>query len=421
MPIIGFLLMIIVTALLLKLPICHKGQLNWIDAFFEAASVVSATGSNVVEVAEKFTWVGQLVMMVAMEVGAVGFMMFFSVLFMTTKKKLKLSDTLFLSNEMNTSNYPAIKRKAKKIIQYTLMIEFFGAWLLALRFVPMYGIKEGIWSSLFHAVSAFCNVGCDVFGSQSMVLFKNDIYVNGIFIILMFSGSLGFFVLEDLTRWFCTGKRNRIHVETKLILKVSVLLVIVGSILLKVFDKQLTLIETIFTTITARNTGFYTVEMAGLHEVSQLIITLLMFIGGGPGSNAGGIRVVVFSILILTTLANVKGNDDVVVFYRNINDKMIKRAVTILHIDLLLVFFGLMGLCLTENQSVMDTLFYVVSTFSNTGLTTIDIEQLTVAGKWISIFIMYIGRIAPITFISLFVPMDRKKSGIKYPNMDVML
>lgn len=177
----------------------------------------------------------------------------------------------------------------------------------------------------------------------------------------------------------------------------------------------------LFSVITARNTGFFTIDMTMLHEINQFILTILMFIGGGPGSNAGGIRVMVFSILILTTIANIRGRDDVVVFYKSIPDKTIKKAVTVLHIDLFIVLIGVMGLSITENQSVLDLLFYVVSTFSNTGLSTIDMESLTFAGKCISIFIMYIGRIAPITFVSLFIPTDNKKSGIKYPNMDVML
>ena len=200
MPIIGFLLMILVTALLLKLPICSKINMSFIDAVFESASMVTATGSTVVDISQEFTFVGQLIMLIAMEIGAIGFMIFFSLLFMVSKKKIKLSDTIFLGNEINTNNYTSIKDKAKKITRYTLIIEFFGAWLLSFRLVPMYGWKQGIWYSIFHSISAFCNVGCDIFGSNSLLLFKNDVYMNTILMILMFLGSLGFFVLEDLTR-----------------------------------------------------------------------------------------------------------------------------------------------------------------------------------------------------------------------------
>lgn len=200
MPVIGFLLMIFITALCLKLSICQKNKMSYMDAFFESTSMVTATGSNVVNVPEQFTFVGQLVLLIAMQIGAIGFMLFFSLLFMISKKKLKLSDTIFLGNEINTSNYMSIKDKAKKITRYTIIIEILGAWLLAFRFVPMYGMEKGLWYSIFHSISAFCNVGCDLFGSQGMTFLQNDVYMNLIFMVLMFLGSLGFFVLEDLTR-----------------------------------------------------------------------------------------------------------------------------------------------------------------------------------------------------------------------------
>ena len=337
MPIVGFLLLILIITILLKLPICNKTSLSYIDAIFEATSNVTATGSNVTDVSEQFTFLGQLVILFAMEIGAIGFMLFFSLLFLTSKKKMKLSDALFLSNEINTENYTAIKDKAKKITKYTLVIEFLGSWLLAFRFVPMYGLKTGLWYSIFHSISAFCNVGSDLFGN-SLVSFRNDIYINCIFIILMFLGSLGFFVLEDLVGWFCTGKRSKIHVESKLILTVSCFLVITGTFLIKIFDPQLTVLEAVFSVVTARNAGFYTIDISTLHQMNQFLISLIMFIGGGPGSNAGGIRVVVFAILILTTISNIKNREDVVVFYRSINDKMIKKAIAILNIDLFIVF-----------------------------------------------------------------------------------
>lgn len=421
MPIIGFLGMILVTSLLLRLPICYRTQMSYIDTMFEATSMVTATGSTVVDMAQEFTWFGQVILLFAMEIGAIGFMMFFSLLFMVSKKKIKLSDTIFLGNEINTQNYPSIQGKAKKIIRYTIWIEIFGAWLLALRFVPQYGWKEGMWYSIFHAVSAFCNAGCDILGTNSFMDFSKDIYINIVLGLLMFLGSLGFFVLEDLVAWFCTGKKSKIQIESRLILKVSFWIVILGTILIKILDPHLTVVEAIFSVITARNTGFYTVDMNALQEMNQFLIALIMFIGGGPGSNAGGIRVMVFLIFIVTTIANLKGQEEVVVCYRSISNKVVKRAVAILSIDVWIVFVGMLGISMTEKQSLLDTAFYVVSTFSNTGLSTINLENLTTAGKWISIFIMYIGRIAPITFVSLFVPLDHKKSGIKYPNMDVML
>ncbi len=400
-PIFGFLAMILVTTLLLKLPMCNQQNISYIDAFFEAASMITATGSNVVILPEQFTLMGQFVCLVAMQIGAIGFMLFFSLIFMMSKEKMRLSDSLFLSNEVSTTDFPSVKQKAKKIIRYTFAIEFFGAWLLAFKFVPLYGMGKGLWVSLFHSVSAFCNVGADIIGTDSLAMFRNDIYVNVV--------------------WYCTGRKNKAHTQSKLILEMSISLVVIGAIFVKIFDPELSLLEAIFEVVTARNTGFSTVDISSLHEMNQLLISILMFIGGGPGSNAGGIRVVVFAILIFTTIANLRNHEQVVVHYKNINDKFIRKAVAILMLDSFIVFLGVVGIALSENQGVLETIFYVISSFSNTGLVTFDMETLSVAGKIISVLIMYIGRIAPITFISLFTPMENKRAGIRYPDIDLML
>ena len=421
LPVGMFLVLILVVAVLLKLPISNNGKISFVDAFFEATSNVTATGSNVVDLSQQFTFFGQLVILLAMQIGAIGFMLFFSIMFSISKKKLKLSDTIFLGNEINTSNYVSIKDKARKITKYTLVIEAVGAWLFAIRFVQIYGLGEGLWYSIFHSVSAFCNVGSDLFGTASLTAFRNDVYVNFVFIGLMFSGSLGFFVLEDLMAWFWSGKKNKVHVESKLILKVSIILIVVSTVLLKVFDPHLSIFDSLFSVVTARNTGLYTVDPGSLREMNQFLLTLIMFIGGSPGSNAGGIRVMVFVVLILTAISNIRGRDEVVVSYRSLNDRTIKKAITILIIDLMIVFVGLLGLTMTENYSVLDTLFYVVSSFSNSGLSTIDVTSLSSTGKIIATVVMYLGRIAPITLVSLFVSPNDKNAGIKYPNMDVIL
>ena len=358
-PIIGFLLTIFIISIIFELPFCRTKEIKFIDLLYEATSLVTATGSNVVNISKNFTFVGQLVMLFAMQVGAIGFMIFFSILFTVSKKKLKLSDAIFLSNEINTNNYTTIRFQAKRITRYTIIIEILGTWLLAFRFIPMFGLKTGIWYSIFHSVSAFCNVGADIVENTGFSVFRNDLYINIVFIILMFLGSLGFFVLEDIVHCFAYGKKNKISVQSKL--------------------------------------------------------------GGGPGSNAGGIRIMVFVILILTTWANIRERDDVVVYYRSINERTIRKAISVFNIDLFIVFGGLLGLVLSENKSVIDTLFYTVSEFSNTGLTTLNLSELSTIGKLISIIVMYAGRIAPFSFTSLFIQTDRKNNVIKYPNIDVIL
>ena len=420
-PILGFLLTILITAIIFELPFCRTKPISYIDSLYEATSLITATGSNVVNISENFTILGQLVMLFAMQIGAIGFMLFFSIVFLFSKKKLKLSDAIFLTNEINTSNYSTVRFQAKRITRYTIIIEVLGAWLLSFKFVPLFGIKKGIWYSIFHSVSAFCNVGAEIVRDTGFLIFRNDIYINIVFIFLMFFGSVGFFVLEDVVNWFCYGKKNKITIQSKLVLKASIYIILIGTILIKLFDSELSILDSLFTVVSARNTGFLTYMASGLNEITKFIVTIIMFIGGGPGSNAGGIRVMVFVVLILTTWANIQEKEEVVVYYRSINEKTIKKAVSVFNIDLLIVLLGLLSLILSEKQGLIDMLFYCVSEFSNTGLTTFNLVELSSIGKFISIIIMFAGRIAPFSFTSLFIQNNKNSSGIKYPNIDVIL
>lgn len=416
-----FLIMILIGAGLLKLPICSQIEINCIDAIFESTSGVSTTGTTVFDISKEFTFWGQLVMLILTQIGSIGFMTFFYFCFMINKKKMKLSNTMIIANETNVSNYQMIKTTIKKIIQYTFVIEFFGAWLLSFRLIPMYGFLKGIWYSLFHSVSAYCNAGFDLLGNNSFLSMRGDIYFNSVIIVLMILGSLGFFVLQELTQWFCTGKKKKMSLQSKIIITVSFVIIIIGTILVKIFNPNVKIFDALFSVVSARNTGFYTIDMSQISSINKFILTIIMFIGGGPVSNAGGIRVNVFAILILTLVADFKRRDEIVIAYRSISDKIVKRCITIFMVDSFIIMICSMLFTLTDGKNIIDVLFYIVSSFSTTGLSTIDVSQISFGGKCISIFIMYIGRIAPITFVSLFIPTDNKKSGIRYPNMDVML
>lgn len=301
-----FLITILIGAVLLKLPICNKSEICYLDAIFEATSGITTTGTTVFDISKNFTFWGQLVMICLVQIGAIGFMTFFYFLFVISKKKMKLSDTMIIENETNLTNYQVMKVTIKKIIQYTFAIEFFGAWLLAFRFVPIYGFGKGIWYSIFHSVSAYCNAGFDLLGVNSFLTIDADLYLNSVIILLMFLGSLGFFVLQELTKWFCTGKKNKISIQSKVILTVSFSIIIVGTILIKIFDSNMKIFDALFSVVSARSTGFYTINMHQLSSINQFLLIIIMFIGGGPVSNAGGIRVNVFAILILTAIANLK-------------------------------------------------------------------------------------------------------------------
>lgn len=415
-----FLIIILIGALILKLPFSINAPISNIDVIFEATSALTTTGISIVDNSKNLTFFGQIVLIILTQIGAVGFMSLFYFVFKFSTKKSRLSDTMVLISETSDNNYNLVKSTLKRIIVYTFTIEFFGAWLLAFRFVPIYGIKTGIWYSIFHSISAFCNAGFDLLGNTSFIGFNGDVYLYTVLMILMFLGSIGFFVLEDMVEWFVSGKTRKITIQSRIILITAFFIVLISTILLKIYNSELKFMDCLFMVLSSRNTGFSCIDINSLRDINKFIIICVMFIGGAPISNAGGIRVNVFAILLLTMINNLKNRDDVVIFYRTINQKIIKRAVTILSINMLVILIGSMLFALSENFGILDILFYIVSSFTTTGLSTINIYEISWIGKIITIFVMYLGRIAPITFLSLFIS-NKKTSEIKYPEIDIIL
>ena len=207
------------------------------------------------------------------------------------KKRMSLSETLLLGSALNDNNYGKLKQRLKEVIKYTIVIQIIGAILLAVDFIPRFGIKNGIWYSIFHSITAFCNAGFDIIGDTSLEIFAKNIYVNIVFIILMFLGSIGYFVIEDIIG--AIKKKRFIHISfhTKIVLTASLIIYLVSIMLLKITEPNLTWLEAVFTSVTARTTGFSTINMAGTLPITKLIISFLMIIGGAPGSTSGGIRI----------------------------------------------------------------------------------------------------------------------------------
>lgn len=416
-----FLIVILIGANILRLPICSNIHLTEVNAIFEATSSLTGTGTTILNVSEDLTFWGQLIIITLVQIGAVGFMSLFYFVFKLVTRSKKLSDTMVIASETSVDNYNLAKKTLGRIIKYTFLIEFIGAWLLSFKFIPIYGLKTGIWYSIFHSISAFCNAGFDLFGTTSFTQFNGDIYLYVVLIILMFFGSVGFFVLEDLVHWFASGKKNKITIQSKIILITTFSIIIIPTILLKIYNPELKMMDCVFMVVSSRNTGFATININNLKEINLLIIIMLMFIGGGPISNSAGIRVNVLAIILLTMISNLKNQDEIVVFYKRINEKLIKKSVTIITVNILIVLVGSMLFALTENLKILDVLFYIVSSFSTTGLSTIDSTQISVIGKIIASIMMYLGRIAPITFISLFITNNKKTSEIKYPEIGIIL
>ena len=420
-PCLGFLSVILVGWIVLMLPICNNGNVTPFDALFTAVSATCVNGLTTVNLSTEYSFLGQLAIAIITEIGAIGFVTFISFILSFKKKRMSLSETLLLGSALNDNNYGKLKQRLKEVIKYTIVIQIIGAILLAVDFIPRFGIKNGIWYSIFHSITAFCNAGFDIIGDTSLEIFAKNIYVNIVFIILMFLGSIGYFVIEDIIG--AIKKKRFIHISfhTKIVLTASLIIYLVSIMLLKIAEPNLTWLEAVFTSVTARTTGFSTINMAGTLPITKLIISFLMIIGGAPGSTSGGIRITSIAILALTVRATLRNKKNVVVYYKKIDLKTIRQAITNIVICAMLVLISMFIMEKVQIMRLDNNLFMCASAFSATGLSVTNVAKMNFASKVILEALMYIGRVGPISILSILIFKKKENQNIEYVSGNVML
>ena len=420
-PCLGFLSVILVGWIVLMLPICNNGNVTPFDALFTAVSATCVNGLTTVNLSTEYSFLGQLAIAIITEIGAIGFVTFISFILSFKKKRMSLSETLLLSSALNDNHYGKLKQRLKEVIKYTIVIQIIGAILLAVDFIPRFGIKNGIWYSIFHSITAFCNAGFDIIGDTSLEIFAKNIYVNIVFIILMFLGSIGYFVIEDIIG--AIKKKRFIHISfhTKIVLTASLIIYLVSIMLLKIAEPNLTWLEAVFTSVTARTTGFSTINMAGTLPITKLIISFLMIIGGAPGSTSGGIRITSIAILALTVRATLRNKKDVIVYYKKIDLQTIRQAITNIVICAMLVLISMFIMEKVQIMRLDNNLFMCASAFSATGLSVTNVAEMNFASKVILEALMYIGRVGPISILSILIFKKKENQNIEYVSGNVML
>ena len=420
-PCLGFLSVILVGWIVLMLPICNNGNVTPFDALFTAVSATCVNGLTTVNLSTEYSFLGQLAIAIITEIGAIGFVTFISFILSFKKKRMSLSETLLLGSALNDNNYGKLKQRLKEVIKYTIVIQIIGAILLAVDFIPRFGIKNGIWYSIFHSITAFCNAGFDIIGDTSLEIFAKNIYLNIVFIILMFLGSIGYFVIEDIIG--AIKKKRFIHISfhTKIVLTASFIIYLVSIMLLKIAEPNLTWLEAVFTSVTARTTGFSTINMAGTLPITKLIISFLMIIGGAPGSTSGGIRITSIAILALTVRATLRNKKDVIVYYKKIDLQTIRQAITNIVICLVLVLISMFIMEKVQIMRLDNNLFMCASAFSATGLSVTNVANMNFTSKVILEALMYIGRVGPISILSILIFKKKENQNIEYVSGNVML
>ncbi len=420
-PILSFALVILISFIMLIMPFSRNSNVTDLDAFFTAVSATCVNGLTTVNLATDYTFVGQIIIAITTEIGAIGFITFISFVLSLRNRKMSISESILLSKSINNNEESKLKQRLKEVIKYTVLIELIGSIFLAFSFIPKFGFKDGIWYSIFHSITAFCNAGFDIFGTSSFIIFKNDVYINIVVICLMLLGGIGFFVIEDIIN--CLKKKSFIHMQfhTKIILISTIIIYIISIVLIKISEPSLTLLQTLFMSATCRTTGFTTVNLNNTSPMLKLILSILMMIGGAPGSTSGGIRIASIAVIVLTMKSVFENKKDVICFYKKIDENTIKQAITNIFISITIVFLEIVVLTKIQKINLIDNIFMCVSSFSATGLSVFNPSVLNIIAKIILMILMFIGRIGPISVVSLFMQDKKENKEIEYVSGKILL
>ena len=320
---LGFILVILIGALLLTLPIATTSgeSTNFLDALFTSTSAVCVTGLIVVDTGTYWNMFGQTVIMILIEIGGLGFMSFTTLIAIILGKKITLRERLILQDAMNTFNIQGLVKMVKYVLVFTVSVQFFGALLLSTQFVPQYGIAKGMFYSIFHSISAFCNAGFDILGNfSSLTSYNSNVVVIMVISALIIIGGLGFTVWSEL---YNSKSLRKVSLHSKMVILMTTILVLGGTVLMFLFEhnnvntiSNMSFIDKVmnsfFASVTPRTAGFNSIPTDGMTTAGQFLTIILMFIGGSPGSTAGGIKTTTIGILIVTVICVIRGREDLI-------------------------------------------------------------------------------------------------------------
>lgn len=408
---LSFAIVILVGALLLCTPFASAsgGWTNPVDALFTATTATCVTGLVVVDTSAHWSLFGQIVILILIQLGGIGFMTLITLFSFFVHRQVSLHERRLLLQSVGSLQMGSVMATFRQILIGTFLMEGLGAALLSIRFYPMYG-KKGIWYAVFHSISAFCNAGIDVLGAEgsaSLTAFRNDPLVSGVIMLLIVMGGLGFLVWDDLMRNFFRPRRLRLH--TKMVLCATVALLLGGWVLLYVteYDHAFAgmgqgerLMASLFQSVTTRTAGFYTVDQTALSDSGALLSICLMFVGGSPGSTAGGVKTTTMLIFVLSILRFSRNRETVIFGKRRIENRMVRQAGAVVGVYLFMVLLATILISAMENAAFLDVLYEASSAVATVGLSRNLTPTLCIGSKLVLILLMYAGRLGG---LSLFL------------------
>lgn len=411
---------ILIGGLLLSLPFASAdGQgTSLLDALFTATSATCVTGLVVVDTGTHYSIAGQIIILLLIQTGGLGFMTMTTLFALVIRKRITFRERLILQEAMNQHSIEGIVRLIRKVIIYSLSIELTGALLYAIRFSADMPLGRAAYFGLFHGVSMFNNAGFDLFGEyRSLTGYVSDPIVNVLTMLLIVLGGLGFVVLSDLIH--CRSFR-KFSLHSKVVLTMTGILILAGALVIFIFEftnpKTLgplgsggKVLAAFFQSITTRTAGANTVDIGSLRQATVFFMIILMFIGASPGSTGGGIKTTTFMTLIGAALAMIRGREDIVLFRYRLQRERIFKALTLTILALGLVISVTMILSATEDRDFLRILFETTSAFGTVGLSTGITATLTPFGKIMICLTMFAGRLGPITLAYALGPKAEKE------------
>lgn len=429
---LGYFCVAVIGTILLLLPISTMdGSSTLLEAMFTAVSASCVTGLVLVDTSTHWTLFGQTVIMFLIQIGGLGFMTIGVRFMLLVRRKISLREREVMVESINAYQLGGIVKLAGKIVAGTFLIEGIGAMLLAIRFIPEFGFPKGLFYSIFHAVSAFCNAGFDLMGVKepfgSLVFYSDDILINFTIMALIIIGGIGFFIWDDIYNHRLKWKRYYLH--TKIVLATTAILIFGSAFLFFILESSATgagismkerVLTALFQSVTCRTAGFNTIDTGGMSEGSKLLSMLLMFIGGSPGSTAGGIKTTTFAVLVLYMISGAKREVHATVFGRSLMADALGKAVSIFTINLGVALIGALLLCAIQPLSGIDVLFEVFSAMGTVGLSTGITRELTAASACVITLLMFLGRVGSVSLASALLE-KKAKPPVTLPTEKIII
>jgi len=430
--VLSFLAIIIIGAILLWLPFSSKqGPTSLIDAFFTATSATCVTGLVVKDTATHFSLFGQIVILLLIQLGGLGYMTITSFFALLIGKRLGFSSRLILKEHLNMSSLAGVFKLAQRVLFFVLSIELIGAAILFFRWKAL---GMSFWGSvkygIFHAVSAFNNAGFDVTGGfRSLMPYVGDPWIIFTISFLIIAGGLGFIVISNM--YEALFYKKRISLQTKIVVVVTILLIIIGALLVFAFESAgsaamsgLSVKEKVyasyFQSVSARTAGFNSIDIGRMTLNGLMILIILMFIGASPGGTGGGIKTVTFAVILAAVIAFVKGKKETEIRDRSIDDALVMKSMTIFILSLFLILGVTFLLCAFNDFLFFQNLFEATSAFGTVGLSTGITPLLNIPSKIIISFTVFVGRVGILSFIlSLYTAKNLNKVRLPKEELSV--